>query len=149
MTALYPQTLRGNYFMVQMGDGAATEVFTNICGLSTRDFDIAVNTNEVYQADCNDPESIPFALTDITGQIATIAGQGRYNRTQAAIIRAAVGVSKHYRFIISQPVGQTVDGGYYAGNFILTGVKFGGKDGERGTADLTWKSDGPYVWVVV
>lgn len=146
--ALYPTKVKGGYVSVYMGDGATPEVFTKICGLKTRSFTDQVNTSDNFEADCSDPESVPVRTLDITGRQGDIAGEGRYNRTQAAIIRAAVGVPKNYRFAISEPAGDNIDDGWYAGSFVLTNLQITGEDGAYTTASMQWANDGAYVWVV-
>lgn len=146
--ALYPSKVKGGYVAVYMGDGATpTEAFTKLCGLNTRSFTDQINTSDNFNTDCSDPEAVPFRSLDTTGRQADISGSGVYNRAQIALLRAAVGQVKNYRFAISEPAADNIDDGWYAGAFVLTNLQVNGEDGSYTQASLTFQSDGPYVWV--
>lgn len=145
--AVYPKKVKAGYFGVYVGDGATPEVFTKLCGLRSRSFTDQVNTSDNFDADCADPEAVPFRTLDTTGRQADISGQGVYNRTQAAMVRGAVGQPKNYRFVASEPSGDPVDDGWYAGQFVLTNNQISGEDGGYVQSSMTFQSDGPYEWV--
>lgn len=145
-----PSIVRGSYFDIAMGNGAGTEVFTLICGLTARNFTAQVNTSDSFVADCADPEDVPIRRLIPTGKQWSISGDGRYNRTQAEDIRGAIGITKNYRFIQSEPAADSVDDGHWEGPAMLTNVQFGGSSGESGafaSISLQIESDGEWVWV--
>lgn len=144
-----PAIVKGTYVDIMIGDGASPEVFTIVCGLTTRSFTEAVNTNSQFIGDCADPEDIPHRRLVPTGKQWTLSGDGRYNRAQAAVLRAAVGVTKNYRFVVSEPSGDAVDAGYYEGPAMLTNRQIGGSEAASGnfaSGSLTIESDGVWAW---
>lgn len=144
-----PSIVRGSYFDVLFGDGESPEVFTVLCGLTTKSIAFQTNTSEHFIADCADPEDVPDRFLVTTGKQATISGEGRFNRSQRSNIDALIGVANNYRFRMSEPAADSVSDGYYGGSFILTNVTYGGgdaSDGNYATASFTFESTGAVAW---
>jgi hypothetical protein len=144
-----PTIVRGTSVDILIGDGATPEVFSIVCGLTTRNFTEQVNTSDSFVADCADPEDVPIRRLIPTGRQWSLSGEGRYNRAQASVLRAAIGVTKNYRFVISEPSGDAVDAGYYEGPAMLTNRQIGGSAGESGnfaSDSLQIESDGEWTW---
>ena len=141
-----PAIVKGTYVDILVGNGAAPEVFTAVCGLTTRSFTHQVNTSDQFVRDCADPEDVPHRRLTVTGEQWDLSGEGLYNRAQAATIRAAVGVTRSYRFVVSEPTGETVEDGFYEGPAMLTNLQLGGSDGEFGSVSLQIASDGEWAW---
>ena len=110
-----PAIVKGTYVDILIGNGATPEVFTAVCGLTTRSFTHQVNTSDQFVRDCADPEDVPHRRLTVTGEQWDLAGEGLYNRAQAAAIRAAVGTTRNYRFVVGEPAGETVEDGFYEG----------------------------------
>lgn len=143
-----PDIVKGTYIDILIGDGAAPEVFTPICGLTARSFTHQVNTNDVFVPDCADPEDVPTRRLVPTGEQWDLSGDGLANLAQEAIIRGAMGITKNYRFRIGRPVGSTTGTGFYEGPAMLTNLQLGGStgNGEFASVSLTIASDGDWVW---
>lgn len=144
-----PDIVRGSYIDIMIGNGAGPEVFSIVCGLTTRTFTEQVNTSDTFVADCADPEDVPIRRLIPTGKQWSISGEGRYNRAQASVLRDAMGVTKNYRFIVSEPDSDAVDAGYYEGPAMLTNRQIGGSSGESGafaSSSLQIESDGEWTW---
>ena len=144
-----PDILRGTYVSIMVGNGAAPEVFTPICGINTRTFTHQGNTSDVFTRDCADPEAVPVRRIIISGEQWDISGGGQYNRAQAALIRASMLVRLNYRFVIGEPADDLVDGGYYAGPAVMTQMNLTGPDDDMAGIELTIASDGAWAWVDV
>lgn len=144
-----PDIVKGTYIDILIGDGAAPEVFTPICGLTARTFTHQVNTNDVFVPDCADPEDRPVRRLVPTGEQWDLSGEGLANLAQEAIIRGAVGVTKNYRFRVARPVGSIVGTGYWSGPAMLTNLQLAGStgNGEFANISLTIASDGEWIWV--
>lgn len=144
-----PDIVKGTYIDILMGDGAEPEVFTPICGLTTRQFTHQVNTNDVFVPDCADPEDRPVRRLSVTGEQWDLSGDGLYNLAQEGVIREATGVTKNYRFRVARPAGSTVGTGYYEGPAMITNRQIGGNTGggEFGSLSLAIASDGSWEWV--
>ena len=144
-----PDIVKGTYVDILMGDGAEPEVFTPICGLTTRSFTHQINTNDTFVPDCADPESVPVRRLSVTGQQWDLAGEGLMNLSQQDDVREASGVTKNYRFRVGRPAGSTTGTGYYEGPAMITNRQEGGNSGggEFASISLAIASDGEWEWV--
>lgn len=143
-----PEIVRGTYIDILIGDGADPELFVPICGLTARSFTEQVNTNDVFVPDCADPEDVPIRRLVPTGKQWDLSGDGLFNLAQEALIRAASGVTKNYRFRIGRPAGSIVGTGYWQGPAMLTNIQLGGNTGggEFGSLSVAIASDGEWVF---
>lgn len=141
-----PDIVKGAYVDILMGDGATPEVFSPICGITTRNFTKQVNTNDVFVPDCADPEDIPVRRVNPTGRQWDLSGEGLLNLANWQALDAAVGVTGNFRFRISRPSPTTTDTGYYEGPAMITNMQIGGVvgGGEFATVALTIASDGEW-----
>ncbi len=142
-----PDTVNGQYFTVMWGDGSGPpEVFTAFCGLRTRNLNIQVNTADEFDQDCADPTAVPVRVLNITGKQFDITGTGTWNRADADTIRSLIGIENTYRFVQDEPATDTIDDGYWEGEFVLTQVGIEATDGSKVSANLTFASTGDVVW---
>jgi hypothetical protein len=142
-----PELLKDGYVSLLLGNGATpTEVFTAICGLTTRTFVEGVNTADRFIRDCDDPEDIPIRRLNITGQQWSITGTGLLARESIAAVRAAKGLTKNWRFAIAKPAGATGWDGHFTGPAVLTSITYGATEGEFVTVELAIASDGEWTW---
>lgn len=142
-----PDIIRGTYFVLAMGNGATpTEVFTGLCGITTRSFTYTANTNDQATRDCAQPEDVPIRRLIVTSEQWSLAGEGSLNRSQLEMILAAKSLPKNYRFYWSEPTDDEILQGYFQGQAILTGITITGGDEEFATISLTIESDGEFVF---
>lgn len=141
-----PDIVKGAYVDILMGDGATPEVFSPICGITTRNFTKQVNTNDVFVPDCADPEDIPHRRVNPTGLQWDLAGEGLLNLANWQELDAAVGVTGNFRFRVARPTGSTTGTGYYHGRAMITNMQIGGVvgGGEFASVSLTIASDGEW-----
>jgi hypothetical protein len=144
-----PKIIRGTYFSLLMGNGAGPEVFTALCGISTRSFTAAVNTNDQFTRDCADPEDVPIRRAIVTGKQWDLTGEGVLNRENLEDIMAAQAVTKNYRFLFTEPTDDEVYQGYWSGPAILTNVQITGEDESFATLSITLVSDGEWTFTEV
>lgn len=144
-----PDIIRGTYFSLLMGNGAGPEVFTALCGISTRSFTAAVNTNDQFTRDCADPEDVPIRRAIVTGRQWDLTGEGTLNRANLADIIAAQAVTKNYRFLFTEPADDEVYQGYFAGPAILTNLQITAEDESFAQISIALVSDGLWTWNVV
>lgn len=147
-----PNTLRGTYITILMGDGATpTEAFDVLCGITTKSFTDQVNTQDSFVRDCADPDDVPVREIIASGRQWTITGSGSMNRDNIADIDAAVGEIKNYRFFIGKKTGETGTplNGYYSGQAMLTRRVINGDDGAYAGVDITIESHGAWAWTAV
>lgn len=143
-----PEIVKGAYIDILMGDGDTPEVFTPICGLTTRQFTKQVNTNDVFIPDCADPEDVPLRRLVPTGMQWDLSGEGLLNLANWELVDGATGVTGNFRFVIARPAGSTVGTGFYAGPAMITNMQIGAQvgGGEFATVSITIASDGAWVW---
>ena len=145
-----PLIVKGGYVDILLGDGnvdPGPEVFTPICGLTTRQLTQQVNTNDTFVPDCADPEFVPVRRLTPTGRQWDISGDGLLNLNNWRDLDAEVGVTSNYRFVIDQPAGGAGTIGYYEGPAMITNMQIGGStgDGQFATVSLQIASDGEWT----
>lgn len=140
-----PSILRGQYMALAV-ESATPGTYTTVCGVTTKSLTMQANTSDQFVRDCADPEDVPHRRLTVTGEQWDLSGEGLYNRAQAATIRAAVGVTRTYRFVVGEPAGDAVEDGFFEGPAMLTNLQFGGSDGEFGSVSLQIVSDGAWAW---
>jgi len=144
-----PAILRGTYVNILMGDGGGPEVFTPICGVTTRDLTDQINTSDAFVRDCAIATDVPTRSVIATGRQWDLTASGWLNRSQLATINSAMGAVKNYRFELTEPATNKVYAGYYSGAAMLTQLKITGEDADFVKIDLTMASDGPWTFTVV
>lgn len=144
-----PDILRGTYFSLMMGDGAGPEVFTALCGITTRTFTAGVNTNDQFTRDCAAPEDVPIRRAIVTGKQWDLTGEGVLNRANLESIIAAQAIVKNYRFVFTEPADDEVFQGYWEGPAILTNLVITGEDENFATISITLVSDGEWEFTEV
>lgn len=143
-----PDIIRGTYFSLMLGNGAEpTEVFTALCGITTRTFAHQTNTNDVFTRDCADPENIPVRNLIPTGEQWDLSGEGVLNRANLESMIAADDAQRHnWRFLFTEPTDDEVFQGYWAGPAIITNFQVTAADDDFANISITLASDGVWAW---
>lgn len=141
-----PNTLRGTYINLLLGDGATPEVFTPVCGLTARGLTKQANTNDQFVRDCADPESVPVRKVIVTGEQVDITGSGLMDRSRLGDMNAAFKTYRNWRYEIDEPATDGVYGGYYSGSGVLTNLELGATDDDFVTVSLSIVSDGAWTF---
>lgn len=148
-----PDTLRGTYVEILMGDGESPQLFSVLCGINTRSITDQVNTSDSFVRDCADPEDIPIRELILSGRQWSMRGSGQMNRALLKDLDAAVGKIKDYRFFIRAKQGETaLDdplNGYYGGQAAITSKVINGNDGDYVNIDVAFESHGAWEWTDV
>jgi hypothetical protein len=139
-----PTVIAGTKLLILVGDGASPEVFSQPCGLTTRNFDLAASTNSTLIPDCDDPEAPAWEAKDVNALSATISGSGvmaieAFPTWKNWFMNAQ---SKNIQIKLDDPAL-----GYWAGSFIMSAAKFSGVRGQKVNIDCTMVNDGAVVWV--
>lgn len=157
MADLFPARLKGGYISVLVGDGNTPEVFTKLCGATSRGFTLQKNTTDDNLDPCDDPEAIPSRVLQVTGKQWDMALNIIYNRTQAALLRSLFLTtdSSNFRFEFTekggtgavQQGGGTIDSGYWQGLGQVTNLQTTGTgNAEYATGTMAIQSDGDFQW---
>lgn len=148
--ALYPKRLKSGYISVLIGNGASPEVFTKLCGATSKSFTYQKNTTDDVLDPCDDPEAIPARVLQVTGRQWDIALNIVFNRTQHELIRDLMesSDSTNMRFEFTEPTGDAVDAGYWQGPAQVTNFQVTGEGNATfATGTLAIASDGEWTWV--
>lgn len=139
-----PTVIVGTKLLILVGDGATPEVFSQPCGLTTRGIDFSASTNTTLIPDCDDPEAPAWEAKDVNALSASVTGNGvmaveSFN-TWNGWFQAAEARNCQIKL-------DDAALGYWSGQFILTGLKYGGQRGQKVTVDITMANTGAVTWV--
>ncbi len=126
------------------------DVFTEPCGLTTKNFTLAASTNTTLIPDCVDPSLPAWEAKDVNALSAECTGTGvmacESFHTWADWFLGAT--ARPARIQLVSPVTLPLSLGYFLGSFVLSSLKYGGVRGTKVTLDITMVSDGPVTFVV-
>ncbi|MGQ3213007.1 phage tail tube protein [Shinella sp.] len=112
----------GRLLLIKLGDGATPEVFTNLCGLKDRSFDLSANTVDTTKPSCTNPGG-PVQKTGRPGITSrTFSGSGTF--VSSSIMKAFMGKVINTTVFNAQVVVPglgTFEGPYFATNFTFDG----------------------------
>jgi predicted secreted protein len=141
-----PTTASWTKFIIQLGDGGGTEVFTPPCGLTSKGIAFSATTAETAVPDCANPSLPAWIERDVRDKSATITGSGilAMEARETWWNWYSSGAAKNCRVKIDAPMG-----GHWAGSFQLTALEFGAgrDDGKIQLNTVTLMSDGEVIWV--
>lgn len=144
-----PDIIRGTYFSLMRGDGAGPEVFTALCGITTRSFTGQVNTNDQFTRDCADPENVPVRRVIATGKQFDLSGEGVLNRAFLADLWAELGDISNWRLVFTEPADDLVYQGYWQGAFMLSNFQVTAEDENFAQISIQLVSDGDVEFTAV
>lgn len=145
----YTDKLKSTRVYIAMGDGALPEVFSPMCGITTKGFQQSRATSDTTDWDCADPDASPITVRDVGASDWTISGNGLLHRPLLAKLQDAFDdtTATNYRFVFDEPVAGAVINGYYEGPGIITDLNITGTNGEYVNISLTVSAAGPKVFV--
>ncbi|WP_019567270.1 phage tail tube protein [Agrobacterium sp. 10MFCol1.1] len=68
----------GRTLLIQIGDGETPEVFSNLCGLTTRSFNMSANEVDTTITDCVNPANTPQKTAEPGIKNRTFSGSGKF-----------------------------------------------------------------------
>lgn len=112
----------GRTLLIQLGDGADPEVFTNLCGLTTRSFSMSANEIDTTIPSCTNPGGLVEGTSRPGIAKKTFSGSGRYvsSAAQKAFNAKIVTATVFNAKIIVPEVG-TFTGSYFVTDYELSG----------------------------
>lgn len=146
----YTDKLKSTRVAIMMGDGATpTEVFSPMCGITTKGFQQTRATNDTVDWDCADPDATPVTVRDAGATDWTISGSGLLHRPLLADVQEAFdsGNPTNFRFMFDEPTGSEVIDGYYQGPGFITDLNITGNNGEYVNISITISAAGPKTFV--
>jgi predicted secreted protein len=142
-----PTTLPFSKLLILIGDGATpTEAFEAPCGLTTKNFELSANSNEVQVPDCDDPDAPAWIERVVATLQGTVTGNGVMAVESFPVWQdwALSGQPKNARIQLDEPAM-----GYYSGSFILSSFALNAELGDKVQIDITLDSDGQIIWTAV
>jgi len=114
----------GRLLLIKLGDGASPgpEVFTNLCGLKDRSFDLSANSVDTTKPSCTNPGG-PVQKTSRPGIVSrTFSGSGTFVSSAAMkAFMVHVNDATVFNAQVVVPGLGTYEGSFFAANFTLDG----------------------------
>ncbi len=112
----------GRLLLIKTGDGADPEVFSNLCGLKDRSFDLSANSVDTTKPSCTNPGGV----VQKTGRpgISSRTFQGNGTFVSSTIMKAFMGKVINTLIFNAQvivPGLGTFEGPYFVTNFQASG----------------------------
>jgi hypothetical protein len=141
-----PTTVKGSKFLIQLGDGEASEAFTAPCALTSKSISFAAETNDTNVPDCDDPDAPTWTERVVAALSGSVSGSGTLAMESLSTWRDWFnsGLEKNIRVKIDLPLAN--GGGYYAMSAVLTTFTQGANQGELATIEVEIQSNGEITW---
>jgi TP901-1 family phage major tail protein len=112
----------GRTLLIQIGNGLDPEVFTNLCGLTTRSFGLSTNSVETTIPDCENPADPPQRTSEPGINNRTFSGSGAFVKSAntSAFFNYVVNSEVFNAKVIVPGLG-TFTGPFFVADFELTG----------------------------
>ncbi|MBA5779496.1 phage tail protein [Stappia sp. F7233] len=114
---------KGTLLLIKVGDGGSPETFDNLCGITTRSFNMGTNEVETTVPDCDDPGGVVQRTVVAGVRTQTFSGSGLFDNR--AVAKRAVDAAR-----LGVPINcQVIVPGYgmFEGPWIISGFEFGGE----------------------
>jgi len=130
---------KGRLMLVKIGDGASTEAFTTLCGLTAKDLTINNSEVDVTTADCVTPGGVMWTEVQSGVKRISVSGTGYFKdeTSEARMNTVAMAAEPFANFEIVVP-----ELGTFAGSFFMSDLKFGGPVQDGVTYDISLASSG-------
>lgn len=129
----------GRLLLIQIGDGQSPEVFSNLCGMTTRSFNMSANSVDTTIPDCQNPEATPQKTGTPGIKNRTFTGSGKFvaNADSARFLGHVNDATIFNAKVIVPGLGS------YTGPWFVTDFEFSGE--AEGTMDFsaTFEAAGP------
>ena len=129
----------GRALLVKIGDGEASETFSNLCGLNSKSLTINNSSMDVTTPDCTTPEGALFTATLAGLKNVSVSGDGFFedSTAEARMNTVAMAADNSVNMQIVVP-----DFGTYAGAFRISSLEFGGETEGGVTYSISLESNG-------
>lgn len=137
-----------DFMLLKMGDGAATEVFTLICGIQNVDVNFGANTQDRFVRDCAKPGEVPVRKVKTTGRQLDVTGEGLTDVDNLEDVQAALGQKKNYRIEAYADDGTDAGTllGTFAGEFVLTSNNLSAPRDGVSSGNVALANNGPWTY---
>jgi TP901-1 family phage major tail protein len=129
----------GRALLVKIGDGEASEAFSNLCGLNSKSLTINNSSIDVTTPDCTTPEGALWTATLAGLKNLSLSGDGFFEDSTAEARMNTVAMSADNAVNMQVVVP---DFGTYAGAFRISSLEFGGETEGGVTYSISLESNG-------
>lgn len=129
----------GRALLVKIGDGEASETFSNLCGLNSKSLTINNSSIDVTTPDCTTPEGALWTATLAGLKNLSVSGDGFFEDSTAEARMNTVAMSADNAVNMQVVVP---DFGTYAGAFRISSLEFGGETEGGVTYSISLESNG-------
>jgi len=130
---------KGRTLLVKIGDGAESEVFTTLCGLTTRSIGINNTEYDVTTADCTTPGGALWTEVQNGAKRVAISGTGLIEDETQEVRANTIAMSAD-AMVNMQIVVPSL--GTFAGEFHMASLTYGGEMEGGVTYDMSLNSSG-------
>lgn len=130
---------KGRALLVKIGDGEASETFSNLCGLNSKSLTINNSSIDVTTPDCDSPDGALWTETLSGVKSLAVSGDGFFedSTAEARLNTIAMADDNVANFQIIVP-----NFGTYAGALRVASLEFGGETEGGVTYSLSLESTG-------
>lgn len=136
---------KGRLLLIKIGDGAATEVFNTLCGLTTKTLTVNNNAYDVTTADCTTPGGQLWREVQTGMRMVEVSGNGYFEDSAAEedlrALAFGTGASDTANAIGNFQI-VVPDFGTFEGAFHVDSLEFGGEQENGVTYSLSLSSSG-------
>lgn len=113
---------KGRTLLIQIGDGGSPEVFTNLCGLKTRSFNLSANEVDTTIPDCTNPENAVQKTSEPGILNRTFSGSGTFvSSAMSTILMGHVNAAGVFNAKVVVPGLGTYSGSWMVSDFTFEG----------------------------
>ncbi|QGA55865.1 phage tail tube protein [Brucella sp. 2280] len=112
----------GRLLLIKIGNGESPEVFNNLCGLTTRSFNMSANEVDTTTTNCQNPEETPQRTAEPGIKNRTFSGQGQFiaGSNNTAFVQHVNDATKFNAQVVVPGLG-SYTGPWFVSEFELTG----------------------------
>lgn len=133
---------KGRLLLVQIGDGAEPEVFSNLCGIQTRSFNLSASEIETTIPDCNNPGGKVQRTAEPGIVNRTFSGSGKFvSGANSSAFIGYVNDAEIFNAKVLVPGVGTYTGPWMASEFEFSGEMEGNMD-----FSVTFSAAGPLAF---
>lgn len=120
---------KGRTLLIQIGDGESPEVFSNLCGITTRSFNMSANEVETTIPDCDDPSAAVQRTVEPGIVNRTFNGSGKFvSSANTSAFLTHVREATVFNAKVVVPGDGTYTGSWMVSDFEFSGEMEGNMD---------------------
>ncbi|KKX33974.1 phage tail tube protein [Rhizobium sp. LC145] len=119
----------GRLLLIQIGNGATPEVFSNLCGITTRSFNMSANEVDTTIPDCANPGNTPQRTAEPGIKNRTFSGSGKFVKSaNSTTFMTHVNDATVFNAKVIVPGLGTYTGAWFVSEFEFSGEMEGNMD---------------------